>query len=153
MMTGAKKTREQLRYQTAWSALQVAKELGCIVEFQDRAAPDPNKFMKLFAVPGPETTRMSNDGSLDEEITEKSFDIPLQFGCECGNPACFYWKSNCYTGHKKVVLFPPETGVSVNAIVRFEGRDYSVKTPGCDSLRAKYKLMAEYHKPRGTSQI
>jgi len=148
--TAANKTRDQLRRQTAWSALQIAISLGCQVEYQDRAQ---DKFVRLFAVPGPESTRISDDGELQEEITEKPFDIPLQFGCECGNPKCFYWKSNCYTGHKRIALFPPEGGVSVNAVVRYEGRDYSVKIPKCDSLKANYKLDCEYHKPRGTSKL
>ena len=151
MMTVAQSTREQQRDQTAYVVLVACQADGCQVEFQDRAYPDPEKFVKLWAIPGPETTRLVDDGSIQEEITEKTFDIPRQLGCSCGRPDCP--RSGTYTGHDEIVLFPPETGVSVNAIVRFEGRDYSAKVPTCDSLRAKYKLACEWHHPRRTARI
>lgn len=148
MRTIAEETRDQIRDQTAYLALIDCQAMGCEVEFQDRAQ---KRFVKLWAIPGPEATRLSDDGELQEEITEKTFDIPRQYGCSCGqcNCAC----SGIYTGHNEIVLFPPDTGVSVNAIVKFEGRDYSAVRPEADSLRAKYKLHCEYHKPRGTSKI
>ena len=149
MMTVAQSNREQQRDQAAYAALAACYADGCQVEFQDRAT---DKFIRVWAIPGPETTHLANDGMLEEEITEKTFDIPRQMGCSCGRYDCPRAGSD-YTGHDEIVLFPPETGVSVNAIVRFEGRDYSVKQPMCDSLRAKYKLQSEWHKPRGTSQV
>ena len=148
MMTEAKNYREQQRDQAAYITLIVCQSDGCQVEFQDRAAPNP-EFVKLWAIPGPETTRLSDDGELLEEITDKHFDIPRQLGCSCGKADCP--RAGIYEGHEERVLFPPATGVSVNAVVKFEGRDYSVKTPACDSLRAKYKLHCEFHKPRATS--
>ena len=148
MMTVAENTREQQRDQAAYVALAACQADGCQVEFQDRAQ---NQFVKLWAIPGPEITRLSNDGALQEEITEKTFDIPRQLGCSCGRADCP--RAGTYTGHEEIILFPPPHGVSVNAIVRFEGRDYSVTQPACDSLKAKYKLGCEFHKPRGTSAI
>ena len=151
MQTVAESTREYQRDTAAYIALAIAQANGCQVEFQDRATPDPEKFVKLWAVPGPERTRLSNDGALDEEITDKVFDIPRQLGCSCGQDDCPYiGQGDIYAGHTEIVLFPPETGVSVNAVVRFEGRDFSVKEPACDSLKAKYKLACEFHKPRRT---
>ena len=148
MMTVAQSTREQQRDQTAYVALAACQAGGCLVEFQDRAQDD---FIKLWAVPGPESTQLSNDGAIQEEVTQKTFDIPRQLGCSCGRENCP--RAGVYTGHDEIVLFPPETGVSVNAIVRYEGRDYSVKRPMCDSLRAKYKLECEWHHPRRTARI
>jgi hypothetical protein len=151
MMTLAKSNREQQRDQAAYVALIVCQTEGCRVEFQDSAYPDPLAFVKLWAIPGPESTRLANDGAgLEEEITENIFDIPRQLGCSCGREDCP--RAGTYTGHDEIVLFPPETGVSVNAVVRFEGRDYSAKNPDCDSLRAKYKLHCEFHHPRRTEQ-
>jgi hypothetical protein len=148
MITTAQSTREMMRDQTAYVALAACLLEGCRVEFQDRAQ---NEFVKLWAIPGPETTRLADDGELHEEITEKVFDIPRQLGCSCGNEDCP--RAGIYDSHEEVVLFPPEGGVSVNAQVRFECRDYSVKVPKCDSLRANYTLECEWNKPRGTSKI
>ena len=147
MTTLAQSNREQQRDQAAYVALVACQLEGCQIEFQD-CGQDP--FVKLWAIPGPETTRLANDGALDEEVTEKNFDIPRQLGCSCGRDDCP--RAGVYEGHNEVVLFPPGTGVSVNAIVKFEGGKYNAKVPACDSLKAKYRLLCECHKPRRTVQ-
>ena len=148
MQTVAKSTREQQRDNAAYAALIVAQSDGCQVEYQDRAQDD---FVRLWAIPGPESIELSNDGEIQEEVTRKYFDIPRQYGCSCGRADCP--RAGAYTGHDSVLLFPPKHRPSVNAVIRFEDRSFSVKNPECDSLGAKYKLHSEYHKPRGTSQL
>ena len=70
MMTVAQNTREYLREQAAYSALAIAKAEGCKVDFQDRAQ---NDFVKLWAVPGPESTRLEDDGLFDQTAPIRGF--------------------------------------------------------------------------------
>lgn len=149
--SAAKSTREYQRETAAFIALSVAQADGCQVEYQDRVqAPK----MLLWAIPGPETTDIINEDSMQEQITRKIFDIPMQHGCGCGVADCPYiGQGDIYAGHDESIIFPPENGVSIQAQVTFEGYEWSVKTVDTDSLHAKYKLHTERHQARRTARI
>ena len=145
MMTEAKNFRAEMRDNAAYVALETAKMLGVQVVFQDRATMPR---IKLWAIPGPERSEIVLEDTMQEQVTQKYFDVPRQYGCSCGHCDCP--RMGTYTGHDQIVIFPPENGVSVQAQIFSDDHEWSVKTPDVDSLHAMYKLHCERHQARRT---
>jgi len=113
--------RHELKIEAAAAALEVAKSLGVEVTYQDRAI---DEIHKLWVIPEKQDMAMSQDGSLYEEHTARKFYIPRQ------------------------EHFPPESGPSINAVIMYEGWDWSVDKWEADSVSACYTATTTHHKPR-----
>ena len=109
--------RIELRDEVAYAALQIAKDIGDRIEYQDRANARP---VCLWAIPESEDFDLGENAGLQEQRTRRKFAIPRQPG-ECGEAA-----------------FPPEPEPSHHAMIYCDNWDWSVDEWKRDSVGAVF---------------
>ena len=132
--------REEIRKVYSESVLETCRADGDRMPYQDRAT-SPKVW--VWAIPGKETFDSVNDRSLEEQHCHRNFVVPTQYGCGCENDGC-----SCSEVKQAQQIFPPQFEPSKNAIIYYEGWDWSVDRWNADSLRASYTLETTRHVAR-----